>query len=150
MALLTMLGLAVAAFSSVALYRWLEERRMPRAVCFLLVREDGKILAVSRKRDRTRFGLPGGKVEPGETWEQALAREVLEETGLTVHEPRQIFRLVCRGRQDYVAKAYFAGRVTGELHTDEPIDIRYVDAQVLLDGPFGEYNRKLFRKVGIT
>jgi 8-oxo-dGTP diphosphatase len=40
------------------------------------------ILAVSRKDDPNAFGLPGGKVEHGETEEQAARRELLEETGV--------------------------------------------------------------------
>jgi 8-oxo-dGTP pyrophosphatase MutT (NUDIX family) len=51
---------------------------------------DGRLLAV-RTRGRDRFYLPGGKPEPGETDEQALVREVREELGLELADPRPAF-----------------------------------------------------------
>ena len=52
---------------------------------------DGRILLVRRARapGRDLFSLPGGVVEAGETLAEAVAREVLEETGVTV-EPVQL------------------------------------------------------------
>ncbi|HEY5294521.1 MAG TPA: NUDIX hydrolase [Gaiellaceae bacterium] len=47
-----------------------------------VVVRDGLVLLVHR----ARYGdwtLPKGKLEPGETWEQAALREVREETGFT-------------------------------------------------------------------
>src|SRR5215469_12698041 len=55
------------------------------AVSAAILRE-GRVLLVRRARapGRDLFSLPGGVVEAGETLAEAVAREVLEETGLTV------------------------------------------------------------------
>lgn len=47
---------------------------------------NGALLLIRRAHapSRGRWSLPGGRVEPGETPQQALVREVAEETGLTV------------------------------------------------------------------
>jgi 8-oxo-dGTP pyrophosphatase MutT (NUDIX family) len=47
----------------------------------------GRVLLV-RRADDGRWAMPGGWVDPGETPEQAVVREVAEETGLRVSAPR--------------------------------------------------------------
>ena len=48
--------------------------------------DDGKVVLIKRKYEplKGHWSLPGGMVEIGETLETALAREMLEETGLHV------------------------------------------------------------------
>lgn len=53
--------------------------------CAVLVDADGRVLVAERPAGRDMAGLwefPGGKVEPGETPEAALVRELDEELGL--------------------------------------------------------------------
>lgn len=47
---------------------------------------DGKILLTRRANDPKgpRWTFPGGRIESGETIAEALKREILEETGLTI------------------------------------------------------------------
>lgn len=49
----------------------------------MLVRADGRTLLV-RKRHTTIFMQPGGKIDPGETTQSALVRELKEELGISV------------------------------------------------------------------
>jgi 8-oxo-dGTP diphosphatase len=60
------------------------ELRIP---CVGAILTDGeRILLIKRghEPEAGRWSLPGGRIEPGETDQQALVREVLEETGLEV------------------------------------------------------------------
>ncbi|AHV94215.1 Nudix family hydrolase [Bordetella holmesii] len=61
----------------------------------LILRPDGQLLLGQRPEGKPWAGwweLPGGKLEPGETVLQALARELQEELGITVTDSR---RWVC-------------------------------------------------------
>jgi 8-oxo-dGTP diphosphatase len=60
-----------------------------------IVERDGLIL-ICQRRQGDRFGLkwefPGGKVQTGETPEQALARELREELGVSARVGKEVFR----------------------------------------------------------
>jgi len=55
-----------------------------RAGVGVVVRGPEETILLEKRRDCGWWGLPGGKVEPGESLIDAAVREVLEETGLTV------------------------------------------------------------------
>jgi dihydroneopterin aldolase len=54
----------------------------------LIVASDGDVLLVRSEKWKSLYSIPGGKVEQGETREEALAREVWEETGLKIKNIR--------------------------------------------------------------
>ncbi|MBN1582966.1 MAG: NUDIX hydrolase [Anaerolineae bacterium] len=61
-----------------------------RATAILV--EDKEILLVEQRVSDTRqWSLPGGGLEPGETLEACLAREIREETGLVIDLERLLY-----------------------------------------------------------
>jgi 8-oxo-dGTP pyrophosphatase MutT (NUDIX family) len=57
------------------------EAGYPVSIKGVLVR-DGRVVLMHNERDE--WELPGGRIEPGETPEQTVAREITEESGLPV------------------------------------------------------------------
>ena len=68
-------------------------RQTAAAVACVVRREDGAVLLMRRHRlvpDVWGWEVPAGRVEPGESVEEAAARETLEETGWTVRDVRLV------------------------------------------------------------
>ncbi|WP_267387106.1 (deoxy)nucleoside triphosphate pyrophosphohydrolase [Sphingomonas sp. GC_Shp_3] len=65
----------------------MDEAGVLLVVAAALIEADGRVLMQRRPAGKAHAGLwefPGGKVEPGEAPEAALARELREELGITV------------------------------------------------------------------
>lgn len=85
-----------------------------------------RLLLVRRGQDpeRGRWSVPGGRVEPGETGQQAVVREVLEETGVrvVVTGVAGYVERPAPGGDVYAIEDYFArvepGTDPHELHAD--------------------------------
>jgi 8-oxo-dGTP diphosphatase len=102
--------------------------------------EGGRFLLVLRARppEAGRWTVPGGKVAPGETLADAAAREVLEETGVTVRIGRELGTL---DRPDgnggsYEIHDFAAERLSGDIVAgDDAAEARWFTAAQLTTLP---------------
>jgi ADP-ribose pyrophosphatase YjhB (NUDIX family) len=109
---------------------------------------DGRLLLVQRGSAPSAglWSVPGGRIEAGETPEQAAAREVREETGLQV-EVRQLLASVRVG--DYLVHDFAADVTGGDLRAgDDASDVRWCSLEEaellpLTPGLLGELRRML-------
>ncbi|HLC39524.1 MAG TPA: NUDIX domain-containing protein [archaeon] len=66
--------------------KYAEQKYPEPAVGALIFNKEGKIILMKSHKWRGKYMMPGGHVELGETFEQALKREVKEETGLNIYD----------------------------------------------------------------
>ena len=107
-------------------------------------------LGVTRKGDQNDWGLPGGKADGDETYEQCAIRETQEETGLIVSGLIPVYTgpvkdgiYICT--TFYILDYYkVEGRIRPEPGTDCLVD--WVTKEQLLSGTFKEYNAKVFER----
>lgn len=91
-------------------------------VAAIVVFSDGRILLIKRRTPvfKGYWALPGGKMVKGESPEEALVREIREETGLRVEIVQKIGEYDERGIQDgieydYHATCFHVSPIEGEV-----------------------------------
>ena len=98
-----------------------------------LLHQNGKYLLQDRvKKDWKGFTLPGGHVEPGESIVDAVVREMKEETGLRIMDPK-----LCGVKQfpiqkgRYIVFLFKATQYEGELCSSEEGKMHWIRTEEL-------------------
>lgn len=103
-------------------------------VLCLIHRGDALLLQNRVKQDWHGYALPGGHVEPGESIVEAVIREMKEETGLTVINPR-----LCGVKQfpieggRYLVFLFETEEFSGELSSSEEGQMTWIPRNCLQD-----------------
>ncbi|MDO5630825.1 MAG: 8-oxo-dGTP diphosphatase MutT [Paracoccus sp. (in: a-proteobacteria)] len=107
----------------------------------LLIDPDGRVLLARRPEGKSMAGLwefPGGKVEPGETPEAALIRELHEELGIeTWHSCLAPLTFASHSYEDFhlLMPLFACRRWQGIAHPREGQELVWVRAEKLSDYP---------------
>lgn len=106
-----------------------------------LIDVDGRVLIAQRPAGKSMAGLwefPGGKVEPGETPERALIRELKEELGIDVTEACLApLTFASHAYDDFhlLMPLYACRRWVGYVQPHEHADVKWVYPQELKTYP---------------
>jgi 8-oxo-dGTP diphosphatase len=107
-----------------------EKKRVGAGVGVILIRGNKILLgkrhpdpdkADSAFRSAGEWSLPGGKMDWGETFETVAAREVKEETGISIKDPKVICVCNCKNEHaHYMTVGLLATKFKGEARVMEP------------------------------
>jgi 8-oxo-dGTP pyrophosphatase MutT (NUDIX family) len=89
----------------------------PESIAGIVFSPDRSAVLLILRRDVPVWVLPGGGIDPGETPEHALMREILEETGLTVKIDRLVGRYFPVNRLAKRTLLYECSFVAGEARS---------------------------------
>lgn len=99
---------------------------------------NGNVLVQDRRNpDWPGVTFPGGHVEPEEAFTDSVIREVFEETGLTIENPKLcgVKQFMTDGGERYVVFLYRANRFTGKLRSSREGEVFWVPREKLFDYP---------------
>lgn len=131
----------------------------PQIAVGTIVIKDSEVLLVRRKQPPGMglWAIPGGRVELGETLQEAAEREVGEETGVTVRagHPVYTFDLIERDdagriRYHYIIVDLMADYVAGNPNpSDDASEARWVTSEELDDLPASHTTKEVLRKTAL-
>ncbi|OAN59819.1 A/G-specific adenine glycosylase [Balneola sp. EhC07] len=113
--------------------------------------EDGKLLIALRPEDAMLGGLwefPGGKQEKGETIQQTVERELLEELDVEVHAFKEFMTLKhTYSHFSITMHAWFCTLISGTPKAKSSQEIRWVKRSELEEYPFPKANKVLTERL---
>jgi ADP-ribose pyrophosphatase len=128
---------------------------LPRVAVGAVVFKDNRVLLVRRGKPPAEnlWAIPGGRVEIGETLQEASEREILEETGITIRalEPVYTFDVINRDengrlRFHYVIVDLTADYIRGEPRAgDDATGARWVSSDELASLKVSSKTRQLLK-----
>ena len=106
-------------------------------LCMVEDLENGKVVFQYRSPERYKkwsgYAFPGGHIEEGESLAESVIREVYEETGLTIVDPKLVavkdWPLDDGGR--YIVFCYKATEFTGQLRSSDEGEVSWVEKDQL-------------------
>ena len=121
-----------------------------RFVAAALIVRAGEVLICQRRPDQPmalQWEFPGGKIEPGETPEQALARELNEELGITARIGERVTHIRHNYRHGGAVDLQFFAvhEFSGELENRIFNQMRWVKLEALPEYDFLAADRDLIK-----
>ena len=131
-----------------------ESHTRPVAAVGALITHHGKLLMIRTRKWSNKWGIPGGKIERGETAEEAVRREVREETGLGLINLRFVMVQDCVESPEFHQPAHFLLlNYTAEADTDTAVlneeaeEFRWVTAEEAMAMDLNTPTRILLERV---
>jgi len=120
-------------------------------VAAAIIKHNDLILIAQRKENSDqslKWEFPGGKLEPGESPEQCLVREIHEELGLKI-EVIKIFDVIshCYGNRHIILLCYLCSLTGGKAQTLDCHDFKWVETNELLSYDFAEADKPAVNKL---
>ncbi len=125
---------------------------MKLAACVLILNDLNQVVLTTR-RNSSEVGLPGGKVDYGETSRQAAIRETKEETGIILDDEKlsECFSKLCEGEVDFITTCFII-KYNGEIPGGDEIGINsfWGDLnELVLNSPFKDYNLEMLESLSL-
>ena len=125
----------------------------PQVAVGAIVKRENEVLLVKRNQPPSvgLWAIPGGRVELGETLQQAAEREILEETGLTVRAGNPVYTFDVIERDDdgrvrfhYIIVDVVADYVGGEIRAGGDVsEARWVTLEEVRGFPVSQTTRSV-------
>jgi ADP-ribose pyrophosphatase YjhB (NUDIX family) len=137
----------------------LSENRILRigAAALIVNQKSGAILMGKRNKDpmRNKWVLPGGGIQPFETWLLAAHREVLEETGILFQifdeRPMQVIEIINEPDEHRIILLAHGFPIGGELKAgDDMSEVAWVESSGVKTLDLSDATRQFFQNEGWT